>query len=132
MKISFARLKIKKESMIMRGLIAGIIAAMFIVFSLSIARAHTPAKIEITYDPLTKVVTAVITHPVGDPARHYIYKVDVGLNGREILSHKISRQDNANTQTTSYMLGDYKPGDLISVEAYCSVNGTLTERFAAE
>lgn len=52
-------------------------------------------------------------------------KVDVSLNDIEIIEHKISRQDSNTNQTTSYLIPDTKTGDMISVEAYCSISGKL-------
>jgi len=91
----------------------------------SIAYAHPPSDIIITYDAATKTLHAVIMHNVSNPTNHYIKKVDVGLNGQEIIEHRISRQDNNTTQTVSYLIPDVKTGDVLSVEAYCSISGKL-------
>ena len=40
----------------------------------------------------------------------------MGLNGREIIEHLISRQDNNESQTISYFIPDVKDGDVLSVE----------------
>lgn len=91
----------------------------------SIGYAHPPSDIKINFDPQTKMLKAVITHNTSTPLSHYIRKVDIGLNGKEIIEHTISRQDNAETQTISYLIPDAKSGDIISVEGYCSVSGKL-------
>ena len=72
-------------------------------------------------------MTAIIYHNVSNPGKHYIHKVDVGLNGKGILTQMISREDNNLTQTVSYLIPDAKPGDTISVEGYCSISGNLTK-----
>jgi len=100
--------------------------ALFFVFALyAFSYAHPPSDIDISYNPVTRMLTAVITHNVNDPQSHYIKKVDIGLNGQEIIEQNISRQDNDITQTISYRISDAKPGDILSVEAYCSISGTL-------
>jgi hypothetical protein len=104
---------------------------LFFIFS-GIAFSHPPAKIEITYEPATKTVTAVIVHPVNNPAGHFISKVDISLNGKEIIEHVISRQDNADSQTVRYLIPDITAGDTIGVEGYCNVNGTLTSTVTAQ
>lgn len=91
----------------------------------SSAYAHPPSDIKITFDAKTKMLSAIITHNVSDPEKHYINKVDVGLNGREIITHQISRQDNNQAQAVSYLIPDAKDGDVLSVEAYCSISGKL-------
>ena len=60
--------------------------ALLIFFAgVSFAYAHPPYDIKITFNPETKVATAVIMHNVSNPLNHYIKKVDVGLNGKEII-----------------------------------------------
>lgn len=104
-----------------------VIAILFLTVSVVSAWAHPPSDIKITFDPKTKVLTAVVMHDVKNPMKHYISKVDVGLNGKEILSQAISRQDNTDNQTVSYLIADAKSGDTLSVEAYCSIAGKLEE-----
>lgn len=91
----------------------------------STAYAHPPSDIIIGYDPQAKVLHAVIMHNTSNPVSHYINKVDVGLNGNEIVEHHISREDNNISQTVDYLIPDAKPGDKLSVEAYCSISGKL-------
>jgi hypothetical protein len=101
---------------------------IFLILSLcvsSAAYAHPPSDIKITYDSKTKILTAVIMHNVSDVKKHYINKVDVNLNGREIISHAISQQDNNINQKVSYLIPDGQAGDKLSVEAHCSISGKL-------
>jgi len=97
----------------------------FLFIVASFAYAHPPSDIAITYDPASKILTAVIAHNVSNPATHFIRKVDVSMNGKEVINHFISKQDNNETQTVMYLLPDAKPNDLVSVEAYCSISGKL-------
>lgn len=91
----------------------------------STAYAHPPSDIKITFDPKTKILQAVIIHNTNNPISHYIKKVDVGLNGKRIIEHNISREDNNETQTVSYLIPDVKDNDILSVEACCSISGKL-------
>ena len=97
----------------------------------STASAHPPSDIKITYDFYTKTLKAVITHKVSDVKKHFINKVDVGLNGKKIISHAISQQDNLISQTVSYLIPDAKTGDVLSVEAYCNISGKLEKEIKA-
>lgn len=109
------------------------VLVLVVLFALvSVVWAHPPQDIKITFDPSTKMLTAVIEHNVSDPAKHYIRKVDVSLNGREILTQQISRQDNPATQEVSYLIPDAKAADTLSVEAYCSISGKLEKEITAE
>ena len=98
---------------------------LFFLALCSTAYAHPPSDVIITYDPGTKMLKAVIMHNVSNPQNHYIKKVDVAINGQEIIEHQISRQDNNISQTVTYLIPDGKVGDRISVEAYCSISGKL-------
>jgi len=91
----------------------------------SMSYAHPPSDINITFDPKTKMLEAVIVHNTNNPINHYINKVDISLNGKEIITHMISREDNNQTQTVRYFIPDIKDGDVISVEGYCSISGKL-------
>ena len=107
---------------------------LFFIFlaAVSAAYAHPPSDIKITFDPATKVLTAVIVHNTSNPLKHYIKKVDVGINGKEIIEHSISREDNNESQTVSYLIPDVNDGDVVSVEGYCSISGKLTKEITVK
>jgi len=106
-----------------------VLSGFFIFFILStVVYAHPPADIQITFDPKTKILNVVIVHDVSNPSTHFIKKVDVFLNGKEIIQQNISRQDNFNTQRVSYLVPDAKEGDMFSVEGYCSISGKLEKQ----
>jgi hypothetical protein len=97
-------------------------------FMTSLAYAHPPTKIDVNYDPATKILAATIFHSVQNPLRHFTIKVDVSINGKEILLHQISQQETKDTQTVSYKLTDVKKGDILEVEAYCNISGKKAEK----
>ncbi|MBM3255206.1 MAG: hypothetical protein FJZ08_02785 [Candidatus Omnitrophica bacterium] len=102
------------------------LAILFVFFAAgSQALAHPPSDIIITYDPASKILKVVITHQVGNPQAHFINKVDVFLNGKEIITQHISRQDNNNSQAVSYLVPDALGPGKLSVKAYCSISGRL-------
>lgn len=103
---------------------------IFLVFlaAVSTAYGHPPSDIKITFDSNTKILQAIIIHNVSNPLNHYIKKADVGLNGKEIIEHVISRQDNNENQTVIYLIPDVKDGDVISVEGHCSISGKLKKQ----
>ena len=96
------------------------------------AFAHPPVHIEISFNRETKILAAKISHPVENTSTHYVERVEVELNGKEILSHKISRQDTENEQVMLYLLPDVKTGDEVSVEAHCSMYGAREEKIKIE
>ena len=107
--------------------------SVFFIFCFALsAYAHPPYDIKITFDPATKILTAVIMHNVANPLNHYIKKVDVGLNGKDIIEHTLSRQDNNESQTVRYLIPDAKEGDTLSVEGHCSILGELKKEITVK
>lgn len=104
-----------------------IMLSILCIFVCSLAYAHPPSDIKLTYAPKTKILTAIIMHNVSDVRKHLVYKVNVGLNGKEIISQSISRQDNNTNQTVSYLVPDAMPGDVLFIEAYCNISGKLAK-----
>lgn len=115
----------------MKKAVVLIIIFIVLVF-VSSAYAHPPSDIKITLDPQTKILQAVIIHNTSNPDSHYIKKVDIGLNGKEIIEHRISREDNKVSQAVSYLVPNVKGGDVLSVEAYCSISGKLKKGIKAD
>ncbi|MCK9573552.1 MAG: hypothetical protein M0R20_04010 [Candidatus Omnitrophica bacterium] len=95
------------------------------LFTIGLVYAHPPSDIKITFSPDTKMLNAAIYHNTSNPVSHHIKKVDIGLNGKEIIEHHISRQDNNEIQSVAYLVPDAKDGDVLSVEGYCSISGKL-------
>jgi hypothetical protein len=110
----------------------GLFLILSIFFIISSAYAHPPSDIKITFDSKTKILQAVIIHDTSNPVSHYIKKVDVGLNGKEIIEQVISREDNNESQTVSYLIPDAKDSDVISVEGYCSISGKLKKEITVK
>ena len=105
---------------------------VFCLAFFTLAYAHPPQDIVITYQPETKMLTAVIKHNVSNPLSHYIKKVDIAINGKEIVEQLISKQDNLQTQTVVILIPDAKQGDRLSVEAYCSISGKLEKEITVK
>ncbi len=108
-----------------------LILSIFLI-TVSSAYAHPPSDIKITFDAKTKILQAVIMHKTSNPLNHYINKVDIGLNGKEIIEHAISRGDNNESQTVAYFIPDANDGDVISVEGYCSISGKLKKEITVK
>ncbi len=89
------------------------------------AFAHPPSDIKIQFDDNTKTLTAVIKHPVSNPQSHFIKKVDIGLNGKEVQMLPFAKQDNNATQAVKITIPEAKKGDVLSVEGYCNLGGRL-------
>lgn len=105
-----------------------IILFLICLFFVPLVYGHPPANIDVNYDPETKIVKVIITHKTSNPKTHYIKKVDISLNDKEIITHNISSQDDNEIQVVSYRIPEAKADDLIAVEGYCRISGTLTKQ----
>lgn len=91
----------------------------------TLAFAHPPSDIKIQFDTKTQMMNAVILHHVSNPKTHYIYKADIGLNGKEIKTLTFKSQVDNLHQLAVAKLPDVKKGDTLSVEGYCNLSGKL-------
>jgi hypothetical protein len=102
----------------------GLLVFLFLGFLVSIAWAHPPSAINITFDAETQVLRVAIPHGVSNPkGDHYIDKVVVSLNGKEIITQLIASQYSSQEQVVLYQLIDVQKGDEIEVYAKCSKFG---------
>ena len=92
------------------------------------AFAHPPSDIKIKFDNRTKTLTADIKHAVGNPLNHYIKKVDIELNGKEIQTLNFNRQETSAGQTLKLVIPEAQAADFLSVEGYCSLSGKLKKQ----
>jgi hypothetical protein len=121
-------MKMKKPSIIL------IVAVMIVFSTLTVslftsenASAHAPSALYPTYKEGT--LTVYIDHPSDDPDTHYIETVTVTVNRVEVLSESYTSQTTDGGKgmvTYSYTL-TASDGDVISVTAECSIDGSATE-----
>ena len=106
-------------------ILALLFAAVFLAMP---AAAHSPSDIQISYDPGSEKLSVTITHPVDDPATHYVSRVKVRQNERTISDPDYKNQPDKNTFTYTY---DVKglPGDTIWVAATCVQGGSLEKKY---
>ncbi|HAM38965.1 MAG: hypothetical protein A2474_05690 [Elusimicrobia bacterium RIFOXYC2_FULL_34_12] len=97
------------------------------VFTLigSFSYAHSPSEIKLNFDYEAKILKAIILHSVADSDKHYIKEIKIKKNNKEILVHKLSRQDNNTEQEVSYLIPDINDSDTLTIIAYCSKIGQI-------
>jgi desulfoferrodoxin (superoxide reductase-like protein) len=94
--------------------------------------AHPPSEIELEFNPFEYILTVIIHHSVNDPSKHYIYKVTVELNGKEIITQEFKYQYADDAQLTLYQIFDARGGDEITVTAYCNISGKKEAKIVLE
>jgi len=85
--------------------------------------AHPPSNIMLEFDPFEYTLMITIPHSVNDPGKHYVYKIIVELNGKEIIKQEFKAQWSEDEQVAIYQLPDAQHGDEVSVTAYCNISG---------
>ena len=109
-----------------------IAVCIMLLFLGSPALAHPPASISGIYYMASKTACIVINHPVRDSRNHFINRIDIIVNGREMMTQRFSMQDNDQTQYISAYIPHIDTGDSVTIKAYCSVSGTLTHAIAIQ
>ncbi len=109
-------------------LIAVRTAVLTVLFAVSRAYTHPPADISLAYDPKTSLLTAVITHDttgsfVKDTTKHFVRDIRVSVNGKTVITHLLSAQENMKSETAAYRLR-LKSGDRVSVTGACNIFGS--------
>jgi hypothetical protein len=92
------------------------------------AAAHPPTDMSISYDPNTAKISVTITHPVDDPATHYLSRVKVKLNGDVISDPDYKSQPTKDTFTLTYDV-NAASGDEVWVTATCVKGGVLEKTY---
>jgi hypothetical protein len=92
------------------------------------ASAHAPTAMNISFDPATAKIYVTITHPVDDPATHYLSRVQVKLNGDVISDPDYKSQPAKDTFTLTYDVNAHS-GDEVWVTATCVRGGVLEKTY---
>jgi len=108
------------------------IILLFLLATTGLSYAHPPSDITLEYDFETGFFSVNIMHNVKNAETHFIKKVIVSLNGKEIISHTISLQDEFDMQVLGYIVPDVRRGDTLSIEAYCSISGKMKKQLKTE
>jgi hypothetical protein len=122
-------MKMKKVSIILIVAVFTVFSTLtFSLFTSENASAHAPAALYPTYKEGT--LTVYIDHQSDEPTTHYIETVTITVNRVELLSETYTSQTvdekGKGMVTYSYTV-TASDGDVISVTADCSIDGSITE-----
>ncbi|HAQ60422.1 TPA: hypothetical protein DCR49_00220 [Candidatus Delongbacteria bacterium] len=108
------------------------VLALSMAFALPLLFAHPALDVTAKFMLPTKNLVVVYQHPVKDVKDHYISEIKVELNGKEIISQKLSVQDTQTTGEVSYKIPEAKAGDKITVGTKCNKMGTKKAELTIE
>jgi len=107
---------IKKQLLMLLG--ALLIACQF-------AYAHPPTGITAKYNPMTKELKVIVSHPVNKKYRHYVKKIEVSQDNKIIAEKSFVRQTSKVSEFTTFKLNDTITNENITIKAYCNISGEL-------
>jgi desulfoferrodoxin (superoxide reductase-like protein) len=110
----------------------GLLVILFFAAALACAYAHMPSDVKVSFDTASKELKLVIMHDTPDLLVHYIGRVNVELNGKEVINDKLTRQENDKSQTLIYKIPNAKAGDIITVYVRCNIIGRLKREIKVE
>jgi hypothetical protein len=88
------------------------------------APAHPPSDLQLAFDEPTRVLSVTITHPVADPATHYVKRVGITAGGATDSGRSYTSQPASSPFTYTYTLRPDVKGE-IQVVAECSISGSI-------
>lgn len=108
--------------------VASVVVILVLLLLVTSASAHPPSDMVLSYRP--GELTATITHGVADPARHYVNRTAILVNGAPAGTLSYSSQPSNTSFTYRYQV-PADPGDVIEVTADCNIAGSITRMIVA-
>jgi hypothetical protein len=118
-------MSVKCRKLVKQVLVVSIICLMTCAACPTKANAHRPGGVTLDYNIDTKVLSVAISHSVSNPAKHYVDKVTIAVNGELIKTFEYTSQPDNSTFTYQYSL-EAKEGDELKVKAECNYFGSRT------
>lgn len=98
------------------------LVVMFLFINTAVL-AHSPQKLQATFDMETHIFNVEFTHTVGgENSSHYVDKISIMVNGNEVIT-QIPAQQIKNDEIFSYYMPGLSNGDEVEVIVYCSISG---------
>lgn len=108
------------------------IVVVTILLGIGMAYSHVPSNLELNFDKETLLLSVTFEHKVRNAERHFVYRVKVRLNKKDIIEQKLDRQDTENGGSVIYKINGVKSGDVVEVRLDCMVGGTKSEILTIE
>jgi hypothetical protein len=100
-------------------------AIVFLAAVFTGAYAHPPTEIIITFDTAKSMVYADIMHNTKNPKEHFIYMIQVSVNGKKLIKQEATEQVSPDKQSVAFLIPGLKDGDKVMIDADCNKYGDL-------
>jgi len=105
-----------------------LICSLLLLISVT-ALAHKAAAQDIQYDKSKNLLTVSFEHKVSNPANHFITKIEIKLNNKDLLEQDSYKQESALGGSFFYKVIDAKPGDKFTLTTTCNKGGKLASTY---
>ena len=108
------------------------VIGILLFYQVGIAFSHAPSRLEMNYDKESRILSLNFKHKVRNPERHFVYRVRVRLNKKDVIEQNLDRQDTENGGSLVYKINGAKSGDLIEVRLNCNEGGGKSGKLSIE
>jgi hypothetical protein len=105
-----------------------IVSAAFFAFAAGLT-AHPASDILFSANVKAGEVKLEVMHQVKDKADHYIYEIELKVNGKKAIRQDAGTQTSDKSQSVTYVIPGLKAGDKVEVYADCNKTGDLRKEF---
>lgn len=99
------------------GIIAFLCILPFYLF------ADPAKKVNVTYNPETKILKIEAVHPVANVSGHFIDVIKILVDGKEVKVIKPSKQSSLKAEVVEVEIGVLKKGSKVEVKTHCNQFG---------
>lgn len=89
--------------------------------------AHPASEVKASFDKTTSILKVDFTHKVDNESAHFVFDVEVKLNGKKAVKQELWKQENKEGGSVLYKLTDAKAGDKIQIITDCNKGGKKSE-----
>ena len=94
--------------------------------------AHPPTKVNIEFDKETKILHVRFEHKVRNATDHFIYRILVRINEKDVIEQKVEIQDDKNGGYLTYKINHAVEGDAVEVQLDCVKGGKKSGKLLIE
>jgi len=92
-----------------------------------VLNAHPASEVKAVFEKNSSILKVDFTHKVKDEAEHFIFNIEVNLNGKKAVKQELWRQDSKEGGSVIYKIVDAKIGDKIQISTECNKGGKKSE-----
>lgn len=113
----------------MKKIIVSFITMTVIFVSATVALAHPPKNIIVTWDKAQETLQVSAEHTVNDASKHYVLSMTILDGNNQLLIKQYTKQDSLNKFSDSVVLKGMKTGTKLRVQLVCNIMGSTEKSY---